>query len=97
VKLAPEIRLTVKPSRVTVGVRPRLVVRVTAPEGTPTGKVRVKVGKRTLKGTLRRGKVTVTLPAFARVGRAKVKVAYKGDAHTLAASKALRVRVRAAR
>jgi amidase len=89
-------KLTVKPSRVAVGVRARLVVRVTAPDHTPTGKVRVKVGNRTLKGTLRRGKATVTLPAFARPGTAKVKVAYAGDTRTLPASKTLRIRVRAA-
>ena len=89
------IKVKVKPGRVLAGkTRARLDITVASSGATPTGTVRVKVGGRTLQGTLRDGRVVLRLPAFAKAGTVKVKLAYAGDAATLAEKKTVKIRVR---
>ena len=94
-KVEPTLAVKVKPRRVLADrTRARLVIKVRASGGTPTGKVVVKVGHRKLTGTLRRGKVVIRLPVLDRRGAVTVKVRYAGDRHTLSAVKKVRIRVR---
>jgi hypothetical protein len=79
-------------SKATVKVQPRkiqarktkatLAIAVTAQGFTPTGKVKVKIGKKTYTGTLRSGKVTIKLPRFTKAGAVRASVTYLGDALT---------------
>ncbi|HYH72493.1 MAG TPA: family 16 glycoside hydrolase [Nocardioides sp.] len=96
-QVEPTLTVKVKPRRVVAReTRARVVVLVAATGSTPTGKVTVKVGTRTVRARLRDGRAVLTLPVFTKAGRAKVKVAYAGDARTLSATTTVRVRVRAA-
>lgn len=94
-KVRPRLRATVAPRIVKVKrTRARLVVTVSAPGVVPTGRVRVKVGRKVAVRTVRRARVALRLPRFARAGTARVRVAYLGDARTLPAATTVKVRVR---
>lgn len=94
-------------SKATVKVRPKkvqarktkasLVIGVSAPGFTPTGKVTVTVGKKTYTGTLRTGRVTIRLARFAKPGRVRATVTYLGDALAQPASTTARITVSKAR
>lgn len=96
---APVARAAVSVSaKVLAGSGPRVRVRVSVRSsvGTPSGKVVVKVGRRTLgRGSLdRRGSVTVRLKALP-AGVHKLVATYAGDAtHAPGRSRTVRVRVR---
>lgn len=90
-KAAPTVRLTA-PAQVRLGARAPLTVRVTAPGGVVTGKVQVRVGGKTLTGTLSGGVVRFTLPKAAKVGPRKVYVTYLGSATATRAARATTIR-----
>ncbi|WP_345528388.1 5'-nucleotidase C-terminal domain-containing protein [Nocardioides endophyticus] len=79
-------------AKATVKVQPRKIqakktkatvaIAVSAQGYTPTGKVRVKVGKKTYTGTLRSGRVTIKLARFTKAGPVRATVTYLGDALT---------------
>jgi hypothetical protein len=81
------------PKQVHVGHRIKITVTATASGATPTGKVKVKIGKQTVRGTLVDGKVRVKLPKQSTPGTKKVKVTYVPDAGFAAASETVKVRV----
>lgn len=93
------ITLTFSPivSRFVHGIRPKLTTTVRAYGLTPTGIVTVAVyqpNRRTitLRGTLRYGRVTLTLPALLR-GTTKLTVRYYGSSAVAAAVKVYSFRV----
>ncbi|MCW2736595.1 family 16 glycoside hydrolase [Nocardioides sp.] len=93
-KTRPTLKVKVTQKRVVAkATKATIVISVSAAGSTPTGKVSVKVGSTTLKGTLRGGKVTLRLPVFAKAGTARMKVAYAGDARTLSAARTTRITV----
>jgi hypothetical protein len=73
----------------------KLKVTVGAPNHTPTGKVTVKEGKKTLgTGTLKKGKSTVNLGKLKK-GKHTVTVSYKGDSYTKSSkSKSIKLKVK---
>jgi PKD repeat protein len=80
-------------------VRGKVAVRVLwkvvrAGGGTATGTVKVKVGKKTYTGKLKAGRVMIKLGKYAPRGKLKMKARYGGDARTLRAATALKVRLR---
>ncbi|GAA1912200.1 5'-nucleotidase C-terminal domain-containing protein [Nocardioides hwasunensis] len=96
-KAASRLKVKVRPGKVLARkTRARLVVSVaTSGAGSsarPTGKVRVRVGTKTVTRTLRRGKVTLRLPVFREAGTSKVTIRYVGDASTLSVSRTMRIR-----
>jgi hypothetical protein len=90
-------------SRATVKVQPRKIqagktkatvaIAVSAQGLTPTGKVKLKIGKKTYVGTLKRGKVTIKLTRFAKAGPVRATVTYLGDALTASVSTIARITV----
>lgn len=92
-KATPTVTAVRTPTTVRKGVRAKLVITVKATGLVPTGTVTVTWdpatgATKTLKGTLRAGKVTITLPAAVK-GRTVVKVKYSGSSTVATASKAL--------
>jgi immune inhibitor A len=79
--------------QVHIGHRIKITVTATASGATPTGKVKVQIGKRIVRGTLVDGKAKVKLPKQWTPGTKKVKVTYVADAGFAAASKTVKVRV----
>lgn len=72
----------------------KVAVTVKATGTTPTGSVSVYLGKTKVgSGTLKSGKASVTLKAFAKKGTAKLTVKYAGSTNVNAASKTIAVRV----
>ena len=68
------------PASVAAGKKGKGTVTVTASGATPTGKVTIKEGSKTLaSGTLKGGKVTITLPKLSK-GKHSLKAVYGGDA-----------------
>ncbi|MDQ6524826.1 choice-of-anchor M domain-containing protein [Nocardioides sp. LHD-245] len=97
-KAASQVSVTVKPKRLTPGMRGKVKVAVTvplAPGAAVTGKVVVRDGgKRIGTGTVKaNGKVVVKLPRL-KAGKHKLKVVYKGDASTERSSTTQVVKVR---
>ena len=89
-----KVKASVSPKKVTKGSRATLAVTVSGAKGapTPTGKVSVKVGKKTVTATLRKGKATLRLPKLTKT--TKVKVTYAGKSSTYGkASKSVTVKV----
>ncbi len=87
VKAKATVSTRLKPKR-AVGPKRKvvLIVKVSAPNTTATGKVRVKVGKKTVRATLVNGTATVKLGRFKKPGKKKVVVRYSGDGSVKAAS-----------
>ncbi len=86
-------KLAVKaPQRVTKGDKAVIKVRVSAAGHTPTGKVTVVVGGKKVTKALKDGKATLRV-RMTKVGKAKVRVRYSGDALTEPDSKTVKVRV----
>jgi 5'-nucleotidase len=97
-KAASKATVKVQPKKVQARkTKPSLVIRVSAPGFTPTGKVTVKVGKKTYTGTLRSGKVTIRLARFAKPGRVRATVTYLGDALAEPVSRTAKLTVSKAR
>ncbi|GAA1955696.1 hypothetical protein GCM10009798_13670 [Nocardioides panacihumi] len=69
-------RIVAKKTKATV----QIVVR--APGITPTGAVTVKLGSKTVTGTLVNGQALIRLPRFAKPGTVRGTVTYRGDALT---------------
>ncbi len=93
-KVSAKLTTTVKPRKIVAKkTRATVRIRVQAPGGTPTGKVTVKVGRKTVSGTLRGGVVTIRLPKVAKPGRVKATVAYAGNAFVKPTSTTLRLKV----
>jgi immune inhibitor A len=81
------------PKKVKVGHRIKLTVTATASNATPTGFVWIKIGKKTVTGTLVNGSVKLETPRQDRPGKKKVTVTYVPDAGFAAASTSVKVRV----
>jgi hypothetical protein len=86
VKVQPR-RIQAKKTRATVAIA------VSAQGYTPTGKVRVKIGKKTYTGTLKSGKVTIRLARFTKAGPVRATVTYLGDALTTPVSTTAKITV----
>ncbi|WP_137294974.1 lamin tail domain-containing protein [Nocardioides dongxiaopingii] len=95
VKGKAAVKATAPRTAVVKKTRVRMVVLVTNPDGvTATGKVRISGGGLTVRSVqLVDGRAVVRLPAFQRVGRKKLTIAYRGDQNLPRAttSKAIRV------
>ena len=74
-----------------------MAIAVSAPGVAPTGKVQVKIGKKTYTGTLKGGKVTIRLARFAKAGKVRATVTYLGDAVTTSARTSATITVRKAK
>ena len=87
--------LTVKASsRVRVGQQALVRATLTGPGGVPvTGTVQVRVGGRTLTGTVRDGSVSFRLPRATRVGTLRVAVSYRGSSTLAPVAKSATIRV----
>ncbi len=95
-KAKPTLKVKVWPKRVRVDrTKARVKVRLVA-EGIDKvqGKVRIKVGGRTYLGTLKDGKVKVTLRQFGNRGKKKMEVKYLGTKAVKSVRTSLKVRVR---
>ena len=78
-KGVPTLKVTAS-RQVKRGKRAMVRVTLTAPGGVPvTGTVQVKVGGRTLIGTVRDGAVCFRLPRATKVGSTRVTVTYRGS------------------
>ena len=85
----------VKPNKVVAKkTKARLVVTVDAEGFTPSGRVKVEIGKRTYRATLEDGKAVIELKKFKQPGKYKAKVRYNGDANTEAAWTRVTIKVR---
>lgn len=92
-----------KPSKIKVlkkkfraGKRGTLVVRVTTPDNTPTGRVVVKRrGHRVAGGKLVNGKVSLKIKAIKKKGRHRIRVIYRGSPEVARVVKRVKIRVRA--
>ncbi|NYE36388.1 hypothetical protein F4692_001492 [Nocardioides cavernae] len=92
-KATARIGVKVRPGRIVARrTRATLVVTVRSSGATPTGTVTAQVGRRTVQGTVRRGKAVLTLPKLPRPRATRVTVTYSGDAGTLSTSRTLQVR-----
>jgi hypothetical protein len=97
-KAASKAAVKVQPRRIQVRkTKATVAIAVSAPGFTPTGKVKVKIGKKTYTGTLKSGKVTIRLARFAKPGKVRATVAYLGDALTNPVSTTARFTVAKAR
>ncbi len=95
-KAKPTLKVKVWPKRVRVDkTSARVKVRLVA-EGIDKvqGKVRIKVGGRTYLGTLKDGKVKVTLRQFGHRGKKKMEIKYLGTKSVKSVRTSLKVRVR---
>ena len=80
------------PAIVAKGKRAKGVVKVMATDVTPTGKVMIKKGKKTLKtATLKNGKATITLPKLPK-GKNKLKAVYPGNNKVAGSSKSFTIK-----
>ncbi|WP_210650958.1 5'-nucleotidase C-terminal domain-containing protein [Nocardioides sp. SYSU D00065] len=96
-KARAAIKVAVPKRVVAKQTRAKLAITVDSAGATPTGTVTVKVGTKRLTARLRDGRATVRLPVWRTTGTRKVVVSYAGDAATRAATRTVRIRVRAAR
>jgi 5'-nucleotidase len=86
--------VTTKPGKVIVDrTRAKVITRVTAEGQAATGRIEVKVGKKTYKARLVNGRATVALKPFPTTGKKKVKVTYLGNATTQRATKTITIKV----
>lgn len=94
-KATARIKVTKRPRKARVNkTRVKLRVRVRADGVTPTGKVKVEVAGKILRGTLNaKGNVKIRLPRFSETGRKEVVVIYGGDDAVKRARKKIFVRV----
>ncbi|MCL3837401.1 Ig-like domain repeat protein [Aeromicrobium duanguangcaii] len=90
VKATAKVKVSAK--KVKASARAKVTVTVSAKGTTPTGKVTVKVNGKSVKGTLKKGKVTVTLPKL-KAGKHTVKVTYAGSAKVAGKSTKTTIRV----
>ena len=98
VKVAKGVpRLEVKaPRTVKAGDRPKIVVKVVAPDGASvTGRVAVKLtGRKTVIGKLVNGRVKVRLPKMRRVSTRVVKVRFRGSPQFTRIAGSIQIKVR---
>ncbi len=89
------VKARVKNAPLHRGDRAKLAVRMVAANETPSGKVLVKMGRKTIgKGMLgSAGRVTIRLDRMS-VGGHKIVIKYRGDGYTKASRKAMRVVVK---
>ncbi|WP_322921767.1 ExeM/NucH family extracellular endonuclease [Nocardioides renjunii] len=93
-KADPTLGAKVTPKKVKVGKKATIKITVSAQGFTPTGKVSVKVGGKTYRATLKKGRAVITLKAFKKPGTYKAKVSYSGDATTEEARTRVTVKVK---
>jgi predicted extracellular nuclease len=96
IKARPSMTLRKAPAKVFAQkTKAKVVTTLRATGLTATGKLTVTFkGKRLARGTLRNGKVTLTLPKFKKPGRAAVMVTYGGNAGLEKVSKKLVIKVK---
>jgi hypothetical protein len=94
-KAAATVSASVAPRKV-VAKKTRATVRVgvLARGLTPTGTVTLKLGKRTVTGTLVNGRAVLKLPRFKKAGTVRGTLTYRGDAWTAGATATLKIKVR---
>lgn len=79
-KVTPTMKVRAS-KKVRRGTKAKVWVTLSAPNGVPvTGKVQVKVGGKTINGTVKNGKVTIKLPKAKKTGTVRVRVTYLGSA-----------------
>lgn len=79
----PDVRVVLEDDRVGYGTRAVATVTVSAPGGTPSGRVEVRVAGRTLAAVLAAGRARVLLPGDLAAGRHPVVATYAtGSART---------------
>jgi len=85
-KAKPKVSVSASSWKVKKNSTPKVTVTVKGSSGaaTPTGKVSVKVGSKTVTATLKNGKATVKLPKVTKTST--VKVTYKGSTSYSSAS-----------
>jgi hypothetical protein len=71
----------------------KVVVVVSAKGLTPTGTVKIRVGRKTYSGRLKGGKVTIRLARFKQAGAVRATVTYLGDSLTSPVSTGVRIPV----
>ncbi|SNS53277.1 hypothetical protein SAMN06309944_0677 [Micrococcales bacterium KH10] len=90
-------KVVIKPVKRVVkrGKRAAIKVRVNAKGATPTGRIKVKFGKRTVKAKLnKKGRVTVRSAKLNSSGRVKIRVNYTGTKAFAKAAKKAQITVR---
>lgn len=93
-KASPRMKVTVRPREIVARkTTPTLVVAVSARGFSPSGKVKVQIGKKSYVGRLRDGRAAIELPRFRKAGTVRAKVTYLGDARTERASTTARITV----
>ncbi|MBC7632521.1 5'-nucleotidase C-terminal domain-containing protein [Aeromicrobium sp.] len=96
-KAIPKLTVKTQPSRITANrTRATMVIAVAAQGLTPTGKVTVKIGRKTYAGSLTNGKATIKLTRFKKAGTVRASVTYVGDARTKSVSTTARITVKKA-
>ncbi len=93
-KVKTSLKGATKSWKVKKNTRPNLTVTVSVPKGAvkATGKVSVKIGKKTVTATLKNGKATVRLPKITKT--TKVKVTYAGKSTHAKASKSYTFKIK---
>ncbi|MEI5676467.1 MULTISPECIES: LamG-like jellyroll fold domain-containing protein [unclassified Nocardioides] len=93
-KATPTLKVTA-PKSVKRGARPTVKVTLSATGGVPlSGTVTAKVGGKTVKGTVRGGKVTLRLAKATKAGTLKVTVTYAGSSLANKAVKTVKIKVK---
>ncbi len=84
-KADSEVKVKVTPRKIKAGkTRAKLHIRVTSPDATPTGTVKVEVGGHTYKVALdENGRAKVRLRTFDHAGTEKARISYRGDDTTM--------------
>jgi hypothetical protein len=80
-KADSKVQVKATPNKIKAGkTRAKLHIRVTSPDGTPTGTVKVEVGGHTYKAALdENGRAEVRLRSFDDAGTVTAKIEYQGD------------------
>jgi ABC-type phosphate transport system substrate-binding protein len=80
--------------KIVLGKKSKLTVSLAGATAAPTGKVTVKLGKKTVgKGSFKNGKAKINLKPFKKAGKAKLKLTYAGDANYNTVTKTVKVKV----
>ena len=96
-KASSGLRAKVSPKKIVrKKTKAKVAVRISSTSPVKSGRVTVKLGKKTIgKATVSRsGRVTVKLKKFPKAGTVKIKVIYSGNGTTGAVSKTVKVKVR---
>jgi len=94
-RAAAVLAVKVKPKRVVAGrTKARVVVDVSAPGLTPTGTVRLSLGRKVYAATLRDGRAVVALRRLSKARKVTAVLSYLGDALVEPSATSVRIKVR---